>query len=53
MDRCLDNGLNGFKRYVAWAVVARNLHKLGTILRDQEREKIRKEKKRLERRKAA
>jgi IS5 family transposase len=53
LDRCPDNGLNGFKRYVAWAVVARNLHKLGTILRDQEREKIRKEKQRLERRKAA
>ncbi len=49
LDCCLDNGLNGFKRFVAWAVVARNLHKLGTILRDQELEKIRKEKQRLER----
>jgi transposase, IS5 family len=32
LDRCLDNGLRGFQRYVALAVVARNLQVLGTIL---------------------
>ncbi len=32
LDRCLDHGLNGFKRYVALAVVARNVQKLGAEL---------------------
>ena len=32
LDRCLDHGLNGFKRYVALAVVARNIQKLGAEL---------------------
>ena len=43
MDRCLDQGIEGFKRYVAWAVVSRNLLKLGAILRDQERERLMRE----------
>jgi len=33
MDRCLDFGLKGFKRYVALAVVARNIQILGAKLR--------------------
>lgn len=37
LDRCPDHGLDGFKRYVAWGVVGRNLTKLGTILLEQER----------------
>jgi hypothetical protein len=41
LDRCPDHGIDGFKRYVALAVVARNLHRLGAVLRDQEREKAR------------
>jgi IS5 family transposase len=32
LDRCLDHGLEGFKRYVALAVVARNIQKLGAEL---------------------
>lgn len=32
LDRCLDHGLKGFKRYVALAVVARNIQKLGADL---------------------
>lgn len=36
LDRCPDHGLDGFKRYVALAVVARNIHRIGAILRDQE-----------------
>lgn len=35
LDRCPDHGLTGFKRYVALAVLARNLHRLGAILREQ------------------
>jgi IS5 family transposase len=36
LDRCLDHGLNGFKRYIALAVLARNLQKLGSQLREKE-----------------
>jgi len=31
LDRCLDKGLNGFKRYVALAVASRNIQKIGAI----------------------
>jgi transposase, IS5 family len=46
LDRCLDHGLHGFKRYVALAVVARNIQILGHLLQQ-------KELKRQKRRKAA
>lgn len=36
LDRCPDHGIRGFKRYVALAVVARNIHRIGAILREQE-----------------
>ena len=36
LDRCPDHGIGGFKRYVAFAVVARNIHRIGAILREQE-----------------
>jgi hypothetical protein len=39
LDRCLDHGIDGFKRYVAMAVVARNIQRLGAILRQQEAER--------------
>ena len=42
LDRCLDHGLHGFKRYVALAVVARNIQKLGAELQ----QKIRKQEQR-------
>jgi len=38
LDRCLDHGIDGFKRYVALAVVARNIQRLGALLRQQEAE---------------
>jgi hypothetical protein len=38
LDRCPDHGIAGFKRYVALAVVARNLQRLGAVLRGQEAE---------------
>jgi len=37
LDRCLDHGLHGFKRYVALAVVARNIQKLGAELQKKTR----------------
>ena len=47
LDRCLDHGLDGFKRYVALAVVGRNIQKIGSILlqREKEVEQKRKQKK--------
>jgi hypothetical protein len=38
LDRCPDHGIDGFKRYVALAVVARNVQRLGAVLRRQEEE---------------
>ena len=46
LDRCLDHGLDGFKRYVALAVLARNIQILGHLIQQ-------KELKRQKRRKAA
>jgi IS5 family transposase len=39
LDMCPDHGIDCFKRYVALAVVARNIHRIGDILwkREQER----------------
>ena len=44
LDRCPDHGIDGFKRYVALAVVARNIHRIGTLLwqQDQKREQRKK-----------
>ncbi|MCP4285982.1 MAG: ISNCY family transposase [Gammaproteobacteria bacterium] len=39
LDKCLDHGIDGFKRYVALAIVARNIQRLGALLRQQEKEK--------------
>ena len=36
LDRCPDHGIGGFKRYVALAVLARNIQRLGAALREQE-----------------
>jgi IS5 family transposase len=45
LDRCPDHGIGGFKRYVALAVVARNIHRLGAILWQQEQKRARRKKK--------
>jgi len=37
LDRCLDHGIDGFKRYVALAIVARNIQQLGTELQKKVR----------------
>jgi IS5 family transposase len=41
LDRCPDHAIDGFKRYVGMAVVARNLQRLGAIVREQEAERQR------------
>ncbi len=42
LDRCLDHGIFGFKRYVGYSIVARNIQIIGHLL-------ARKETRRLER----
>ena len=36
LDRCLDHGVHGFKRYVALSVLARNVQILGHLLQQKE-----------------
>jgi transposase, IS5 family len=40
LDRCPDHGIHGFKRYVALAIVSRNIQRIGAILQNKEREKL-------------
>jgi hypothetical protein len=42
LDRCLDHGIEGFKRYVGLAVVARNMQRLGRILQQRELKRLQK-----------
>jgi hypothetical protein len=39
LSKCRDKGIDGFKRYVAYGVLAYNLHRMGRILVQMEREK--------------
>jgi IS5 family transposase len=45
LDMCPDHGIVGFKRYVALAVVARNIHRIGAILWQQEQERAKRKRK--------
>jgi hypothetical protein len=45
LDKCLDHGIKGFKRYIAMAIVARNIQKLGSILIANELAKIKRKRK--------
>jgi IS5 family transposase len=45
LDRCLDRGIDGLKRYVAMAVLARNIHRLGDILKQQEQKREKRKRK--------
>jgi len=38
LNKCPDHGIDGFKRYVALAIVARNIQRLGAVLREQEQQ---------------
>ena len=41
LDRCRDNGIGGFKRYIALAVVARNIQIIGHVLQQKEMKELR------------
>jgi len=43
LDRCLDHGMDGFERYVAMAVLSRNIQILGSIVRNQARDALKEE----------
>lgn len=45
LDKCPDHGIGGFKRYVALAVVASNIHRIGAILWQQEQKRARRKQK--------
>ena len=45
LDRCPDHGIIGFKRYVALAVLARNIQILGAALRKQSLKSLKRKKK--------
>ena len=42
LDKCPDHGINGFKRYVSLAIVARNIRRIGDILWQQDVARARK-----------
>jgi hypothetical protein len=39
LDRCPDHGIDGFKRYVALAVLSKNIHQLGRLILSKERKR--------------
>ena len=39
LSKCRDKGVAGFKRYVAYGVLAYNLHRMGNLLMQEERER--------------
>ncbi|MBI3923452.1 MAG: hypothetical protein HY318_18680 [Armatimonadetes bacterium] len=43
LDRCRDKGETGFRRYVALAILGRNLQTLGPLLLEQERRQRRRQ----------
>jgi IS5 family transposase len=45
LDRCRDHGLHGFKRYVALAVLARNIQKIGALVRQKALRRIERQQK--------
>ena len=40
LDRCRDHGIDRFKRYVALAILSRNLKRLGILLIQKERAQL-------------
>lgn len=44
LDRCLDHGIGGFRRYVSMAVLGRNLQKLGAVLKGKELKSLKRKK---------
>ena len=52
LDMCPDHGIDGFKRYVALAIVARNIHRIGDILKAREQKSEKRKKKKYTKEKA-
>ena len=44
LDKCPDHGIEGFKRYVALAVVARNIQIVGDLLQKKDVKRLQREK---------
>ncbi len=42
LDRCPDKGLEAFERYVAMGILSKNIHTLGRILMDQQKQEAQK-----------
>ena len=40
LNKCFDHGIDGFKRYIALSVVARNIHRIGDILHRKEQKRM-------------
>ena len=49
LDKCPDDGIDGFKKYVALAVVAHNIHRFGAVIQNRQNKEYR----RRQRKKAA
>ena len=47
LDKCPDHGIEAFERYVALAILSRNIQKVGVIIRDKERQRLLDEKQKL------
>jgi hypothetical protein len=47
LDRCPDHGINGFKRYVSLAVLARNIQIIGRIVQQRKLKKFQKQEKKI------
>jgi transposase, IS5 family len=45
LDHCPDHGVDGFKRYAALAVVARNIHRIGDLLKQQAQQRAQRKRK--------
>ena len=43
LDRCPDRGIKNFRRYVALAIVAHNIHKIGALVQEKERRKTKRQ----------
>ena len=47
LDKCPDRGITGFKRYIALAVLARNIHRIGDILYQKEQKALARQRRKL------
>lgn len=44
LDKCLDHGIEGFKRYVSLAVLSRNFQTIGKLMQEKENKKLERKK---------